>query len=691
VPHVLKWIDASAGITDSHEGVLSMATSGTGAPMKLTDEETDVERFAVAARHADCWAGDVTSPWIAASGTAALVCTMGCASSASREEPADAGPVDGTAADGAVADVDHAAADVPSFGTDGGSRPADHGCSGDLQNVVDADGGVIQACAPSQGCYAGACTAPCAAAADAKGSVGCDFLVPTPDFQNELLPPCFAVFLANNWPRSLTIQVTRGGVAYDVTRFGRLPRAGQPETSWPNVPASGLPAGEVAVLFLSSDPNAVNGGTPMTCPVPDATGAATAIVGTGRGQAFHITTDAPVSAYDIHPYGGARSVLPSAELLLPTSAWGTNYVAAVPKPGDYVNLSVADGPQWAQIVGSVDGTTVTISPTVALPGGTNVAPAPAKVVTTFTIGNGEIIQWQPAWSPTAGSTMEMSGSVLASDHPIAFVGGNGYLCLKSATNADVFGTGAYGGCDSGHQMIPPVSALPFEYAVAPYATRRPDHQDESIPYRIVGAVAGTSLAYDPPAPGAPAALGVGQVVDFEATGPFVVRSQDASHPFYIGQMMTGCNVIGSGGSGGSSSGTVITSLLGDEEFVNVPAPAQYLDKYVFFTDPTYSTTNLVITRKATPAGAFADVRVDCLGTVTGWKPIGSGGSYETTNVDLVRLNLPTGSCQNGPHVAESPGPFAVVVWGLDTAASYAYPAGGNIATLSGVVVPTTPQ
>src|SRR5262249_1375410 len=39
-----------------------------------------------------------------------------------------------------------------------------------------------------------------------------------------------------------------------------------------------------------------------------------------------------VSAYDILPYGGALSYLPSAELLLPTTAWGTNYVAAGPQP-----------------------------------------------------------------------------------------------------------------------------------------------------------------------------------------------------------------------------------------------------------------------------------------------------------------------------------------------------------------------
>ena len=46
-------------------------------------------------------------------------------------------------------------------------------------------------------------------------------------------------------------------------------------------------------------------------------------------------------------------------------------------------------------------------------------------------------------------------------------------------------------------------------------------------------------------------------------------------------------------------------------------------------------------------------------------------------VDLVRAGVGIGTCVNGLHVAESDGPFGVVVWGTDAYASYAYPAGGN--------------
>ena len=47
--------------------------------------------------------------------------------------------------------------------------------------------------------------------------------------------------------------------------------------------------------------------------------------------------------------------------------------------------------------------------------------------------------------------------------------------------------------------------------------------------------------------------------------------------------------------------------LGDPDFVVVVPPEQYLDRYVFFTDPTYPETNLVVVRKRDGAGVFHDV------------------------------------------------------------------------------------
>jgi hypothetical protein len=113
-------------------------------------------------------------------------------------------------------------------------------------------------------------------------------------------------------------------------------------------------------------------------------------------------------------------------------------------------------------------------------------------------------------------------------------------------------------------------------------------------------------------------------------------------------------------------------------------PAQFLSKYVFFTDPTYSTTNLVFARVKTNQ-VFKDVTLDCLGTLSGWKAVGQ--DYEITNVDLIRGGMKNASCDNGPHTAWSDGAFGLMVWGIDEYSSYAYPAGGSIAPINAVVVP----
>jgi hypothetical protein len=616
---------------------------------------------------------------------------LGCGSTSGGAGFTDAGGAPDTSLrDGPTLKDGSSHADVPNLLGDSGGKDGTGSafqCSGDLQSVVTSSGVLVMKCPPDEGCAAGKCVAACDAAAAAKGTIGCDFMVATPSFLPAIKPPCFAIFIANSWGEAVTMTVTRGGTSYNPTTFGLIPQAGVAATSWAPIASTGVPPGDVGILFMEQDPAAENG-TPMTCPIPPAvsmTGGTAIYSGagpaTGMADAWHIVTSVPVTAYDILPYGGADSYLPSAELLIPTTAWTTNYYGIVPYRGNAATLEPEyASPQWGQIVASQDGTIVKIVPNVTLPAGTGVASAPSGALTTYTLSAGQYIQWQ--------DSEEMSGTIISSNVPVGFSGGLTYDCYSSVTS-----TG--GGCDSAHQQIPPIGALGFDYVVPPYTTRMASLAPESIPYRIVGAVDGTTLTYDPPAFAStvgtafsqpPTTLSAGQVVEFETTLAFQVTSQDKNHPFYIGQIMTGCFVTGGSRPGCLEAGC----CLGDEEFVNIVPPAQYLDKYIFFTDVTYSTTNLVFTRTKTSAG-FQDVMLDCAGTLTGWQPVGTGGLYEITNIDLVRSQIANGSCNNGPHTATSTGPFGLMVWGEDEAASYAYPAGGNVAPINTVVIPPTPK
>ena len=559
-------------------------------------------------------------------------------------------------------------------GVDGGSKDGSGPqttCSPDLHDILDLQGNVIQTCPPDQGCSAGGCVPACQAAAGAHGSIGCDFMVATPSFFAGLQPsyssPCFAIFIANNWGKDTVITVDRNGSSYDPTKFGRISATGTQPASWATVPSTGVPQGKVGVLFMDDNPS-----DNYVCPVTAASSTGTGFVGSGRGQAWHITTSYPVSAYDILPFGGASSYLPGATLLYPTSAWGNNYIAALPKLGSGSNAA-SQGPHWGQIVAFENGTSVDIVPTVALPSGTNVVAAPQNTKTTYTLNAGEFVQWEPGYNYPGGETapMDMSGSIISSNNPIAFNGGNGYLCLGSTTSGG-------GGCDSDHEQIAPIQALGSTYAIVPFEPRSPftPQNPESVLYRFTGMVDGTTLTYDPPQSSLPTTLNLGQVADFESKAEFVVKSQDAQHPFHVAIMMPGCDG---------------TSDIGDEDYGQMVPPAQFLSSYVFYSDVTYQTTNFTVVRNKTAQG-FADVTIDCVGTVTGWKAVDSGDNYEYAWVDIVKGGVAQhNNCQNGPHTATSKGPFGITVWGEDDAASYGYPAGGNLSTINTVVVPPVPH
>jgi hypothetical protein len=556
--------------------------------------------------------------------------------------------------------------------------PSSLGCSADLRAVVNASGVVVTTCPNDQGCAAGECIAACAAAAASHGSLGCDFWVGTPvtyGVENNQAQPCFAMFVAN-----ASLHVTRAGTTFDPTTFAYVPSQ-TPAAMWPALGAAGVPVDEVAVLYLSGAPNVYFAEDPtdlLSCPQATATGGATEIVGTGTSHAFHVTSSVPVTAYDIFPFGGARSFFPSAELLYPSSAWGTNYVVLATPTGTASPSRL----KFADVLAYEDGTKVTLSPAVALPGGGGYPAIAAKTSTTFTLNAGEYAHFE-----TDPSSTDLSGSVVLASHAVSVTAGEDFFRLQPFSEP---------GGEATHAQIAPTSALGHDYAVSPYTTRRKDLAEESIAYRIVGIADGTTLTFDPSVPNAPASTGQSQITDFQVTGPFRVTSQDKSHPFSIAQVMSTGNVNVDGGADGFRSDCATIQYMsepkacGDEDFVPLIPPAQFLSKYVFFTDPTYSTTTLDLVRVRGTSG-YEDVTIDCLGTLSGWQPIGAAGEYEYTRVDLLR-GVPPGTtpdggvCTNGRHVASSSAPFGLVVYGLDTYSSYGYPAGGNAAVLSGVVV-----
>lgn len=552
----------------------------------------------------------------------------------------------------------------------GGNGQCANTCSSDLHQVLDCNGAVVVNCPPDQGCGASGCVPACQAALENKSTIGCDYYSVAPDIISAGAGACFAAYVANTWGSPVTISVERDGQTFDVSTFARIPSGNGQAITYAPLPNGQLPAGEVAILFLARFGNTLTNCPPGIPPAYTATDAA--VHGTGLGEAFHIVTSAPTVAYDIFPYGGGASAATSATLLLPTTAWGTNYVAV-----DAFRKStfVASAQPSIDIVASEDDTSVTISPTATIIGGGGVTGTGQGVPATYTLQKGQVLQFT--------QDAELIGSPIQSDKPIGLWGAASCLSIDVDQQA----------CDSAHQQIPPVAALGHEYVAVRYRNRFPAQAEETPPWRFVGAVAGTNLTYEPSAPaGAPSSLASGEVAEFTSAGPFIVRSQDADHPFYVSGHMTGCAEV---------SSNIFSDCRGDPEFVNVIPSAQYLSKYTFFTDPTYPETNLVLVRERASDGFFKDVDLDCAGVIGGWQAVGGSPDFEYTRIDLVTGNFaPVGACDNGRHEISSAAPFGLTVWGwgsgatapfVSQAVSYAYPAGASVQTINTVIVPPIPQ
>jgi IgGFc binding protein len=533
-------------------------------------------------------------------------------------------------------------------------------CSSDFHSVIDCNGTLVQMCTGTQGCdlSTGSCGNACQAAVNNKNSVGCEYYATNMDqFEQDV---CFAAFVANTWDTPAHIVVDFQGNTLPIANFARIPSGAGPTLTYGAYDATtGLAPGEVAILFLAGTGNDVPCPAGVTTAMPSGSQIFNA---SGIGASFHITTDVPVVSYEINPYGGGSAAVTGASLLLPTSVWDLNYVAVTVTPHDIASPSM-------NIIATLDNTEVTMLPTVAVQGGGSLPAGLANMPYTFKLNAGQQAQFT--------QEADLTGSIIQATNPIGFMAGQ--PCMREPVGTAF--------CDHGEQMVPPVKALGNEYVGVMF---RPRATGDQAIWHLIGAVDGTTLTYSS-AVGGPATLAAGQVVDFITAVPFVVTSQDTSHPFLLFTYMSGSQWMPSI-AGSNMQG------YGDPDFVLSVPPQQYLSDYVFFTDPTYPETNLVIVRAPDENMNFQDVTLDCVtGPLTGWTPV---GAYEWTRVDLSRHNfVAQGNCSNGAHEMKSTGRFGLWVWGWGSPetttftanVSYGYPGGMNVQPINTVIIPPTPQ
>jgi len=548
----------------------------------------------------------------------------------------------------------------PAFSTDaGGDAPeCSFQCSIDGRSIVSTcTGEVVETCAPDKACGAAKCQEPCAAAAAGERSDGCEFFFQAPRYDKVFIQSCLAVYVVNTSNEPVDLALELEGVPLDLSKavFRTTPGS---ETLIPH--SGSLPVGETAIVFVSQkDPDApAPQGTALYAPCPveavPASYADPLPIGNGLGSAFHLKTNVPVSATSVYPFGGARSYLPSATLLLPVSTWSKEHI--IVNGWEYSSAGIPG----AHIVASEDDTEVTIFPRRDIADGPSVPGAAAGTKATYRLAKGQILQ--------LAQSEELTGSFVSSTKPTTLFGGNSCAFVPSVSKW----------CDTLNEQIPGFDRWGSKYAAVGYRPRH-GNENELVGYQIVAARDGTMLTYDPAPPvGAPLEMVAGERAIFaQPIGiPFTVRSQDAEHPIYLAAYMSGSTggfELMYGQRSPSFNGQ------GDPEFVNVVPTDQYLNAYSFYADASYRNTSLVVVR-AKGGDQFKDVWLECAGTLTGWKPVGNAGEFEYVHVDLGTDGNPGkvpdgGVCKSGLHRLRSEGPFTATLWGWDSASSYAYPGG----------------
>lgn len=351
-----------------------------------------------------------------------------------------------------------------------------------------------------------------------------------------------------------------------------------------------------------------------------------------EGAALRVTSDAPITAMQIGPMGGADSWIPDASMLLPSNALADRYRA--------LGYSAPGSSNWVAVVAIEDDTQIT-------------TPEGVEVLDQFDVRSVVVLE-------------DVTGIEVVADRPVAvFSGGE---CVNTPVGR--------GWCDHIQEQLLPLSAWGSEYVGARHPRRVPElsPNPEEVVWRIVAAEAGTTVELTPPQPGVGAAVQLaepGDYAELKTATSFVAKSVDES-PFMLVQYMTG------GEPFQPSTLCDPGPATGDPYMLQMVPVDQWLDRLPFLTDRSYARDFVVITRNA-----GTKVTLDCFGPIPDarFTPV-TGTSYEVASIDLdIAHQGGEQNCSDGAHFLEADGPLGVLVGGVDCAASYGYPGGMSISAL----------
>jgi IgGFc binding protein/Bacterial Ig-like domain (group 1) len=334
---------------------------------------------------------------------------------------------------------------------------------------------------------------------------------------------------------------------------------------------------------------------------------------------IHITAGAPVSAYGLN----TLEYTTDGYLGLPTGILGTSYLVE--------GYGGGFGSQFA-VVGTADGTTVTITPSESVDSYTAGTPY------TVTLNAGQVYQLVDE----AGG--DLSGTAITSSSPVAVFAGNDCADVPPTDSA----------CNTLTEEMTPTDTWGTDFLTEPLATRSGDtFRFMASENNTTVEVNGTSVA----------TLNAGQFYETILTAASEVT---ANNPIQVMQYSNGSSYDGANA---------------DPFDITVAPDGQFLNSYTVTTEPQGAdpaiTSNYI--NVVAPTSEVGSVTLD--GTdipSSDFTPI-AGSAFSGAQVPV-----PFGS-----HVLNGPLPFGITVYGFGGYDGYGYPGGftlSPIATVSQVSV-----
>lgn len=372
--------------------------------------------------------------------------------------------------------------------------------------------------------------------------------------------------------------------------------------------------------------------------------------GLRTGGAYRVTADLPVVAYQFNPVDGSVSYLSDAAMLYPAAALDTiNHVTAWKSMYDNTN---GFQHSYVTVIATVDGTTVTVDPSVVTAAGPGVPQGAPGAPFPVAMQEGDVLNVAVQSIPDS-----MTGTKITSnaDHPVAVFAGQECALIPEAVCC----------CDHMEEQLAGVRQWGKSFIASRMPVRNPAAPEQTL-WQIYASEDATNItiAADPGVTGIPSmqfVLNRGQMSEFYASGPpgeegdFAIA---ADRPIAVYGYMAGAESFG--------------SSIGDPAMVAMAPTEQYLPRYVMLVPATWINDFAVVTR---PVGAQILLDGVAIGDAM-FNPVAASG-FEVARVPLA----------DGVHVFDGGmEPFSVIIVGYDQHDSYAYLGG----TGTGKINPNPP-